>query len=110
MLLLYNLFIRLYYAAVWVAARWNSKAAAWVKGRKVVFEHLQNNISPTDKIIWFHCSSAGEFEQGKPVMEALKEQYPSYKVLITFFSPNVGLVFPETEKCVPGLMAAQQLE
>ncbi|MGZ3845083.1 MAG: 3-deoxy-D-manno-octulosonic acid transferase [Flavisolibacter sp.] len=45
-------------------------------------------INPVDKIVWFHCASAGEFEQGKPVIESLKAKYPSYKVLVSFFSPS----------------------
>lgn len=88
MLLFYNLFIRLYYIAIRLAAIWNKKAAQWIEGRKNVFEELSNKISPADKIIWVHCSSAGEFEQGKPVIEALKQTYPAYKILVSFFSPS----------------------
>ncbi|RYZ58773.1 MAG: 3-deoxy-D-manno-octulosonic acid transferase, partial [Chitinophagaceae bacterium] len=87
-LTLYNQFIRLYSFAVKQAAPFNKKAKAWREGRKDVFSHLQKNISPADKVIWVHCSSAGEFEQGKPVIEALKHAYPGKKILVTFFSPS----------------------
>lgn len=88
MLPLYNAFIQIYFNAIRLASFWNKKAAAWVEGRKNVFAHLQKNISGNDKIIWMHCSSAGEFEQGKPMIEALKKTYPQKKVLVTFFSPS----------------------
>lgn len=87
-LTLYNQFIRLYSFAIRQAAPWNKKAKAWQDGRKDVFIHLQKNILPADKVIWVHCSSAGEFEQGKPVIEALKKDYPQKKILVTFFSPS----------------------
>jgi 3-deoxy-D-manno-octulosonic-acid transferase len=53
-----------------------------------MFEQLQKNISGENKIIWMHCASAGEFEQGKPILEKLKECYSTYKILVTFFSPS----------------------
>jgi 3-deoxy-D-manno-octulosonic-acid transferase len=85
---LYNFFIRGYSGAIRLSAQWNKKAAAWVEGRKNVFSHLQSAIKPGDRFIWMHCSSAGEFEQGKPVLEALKKAYPTKKILLTFFSPS----------------------
>ncbi|MBD0331669.1 MAG: hypothetical protein ICV66_03360, partial [Chitinophagaceae bacterium] len=85
---LYNIFIRIYVIAIQIAALWNSKATQWVKGRKDLFEQLQQKISKEDSIIWMHCSSAGEFEQGKPVLEQLKEYFPACKILVTFFSPS----------------------
>jgi 3-deoxy-D-manno-octulosonic-acid transferase len=66
----------------------NKKASAWIKGRENQLEELKTKISKDDRIIWMHCSSAGEFEQGKPVIEALKEEYPQHKVLVSFFSPS----------------------
>lgn len=87
-LTLYNQFIRLYAFAVKQVAPWNKKAKAWREGRKDVFIHLQNNILLADRVIWVHCSSAGEFEQGKPVIEAIKNSYPGKKILVTFFSPS----------------------
>ncbi len=71
-----------------VSSLFNPKAAKWLKGRKKIFEHLQNTIPGKSKLIWIHCSSLGEFEQGRPVIEKLKLQYPDYKILLTFFSPS----------------------
>ncbi|MGZ3939762.1 MAG: 3-deoxy-D-manno-octulosonic acid transferase [Flavisolibacter sp.] len=88
MLLIYNLFVRLYTLAIRVASLWDPKAKEWINGRKTLFEDLQQKINPVDKIVWFHCASAGEFEQGKPVIESLKAKYPSHKVLVSFFSPS----------------------
>lgn len=50
--------------------------------------YLQHHIQPYDKVIWMHCASLGEFEQGRPLLEALRSHYPSYKLLLTFFSPS----------------------
>lgn len=62
---------------------WNQKARLWLKGRK------QFPVIPwKDKTIWMHCASLGEFEQGRPLLEALKKQYPNYKIALSFFSPS----------------------
>ena len=60
----------------------------FVNGRKIVFSTLQSKISPTDKTIWFHAASLGEYEQGLPVIEKVKIKYPSHKIIVTFFSPS----------------------
>lgn len=60
----------------------------FVEGRKHVFEELQKNISPEDKIFWIHAASLGEYEQAVPIIEALKKEYPTYKILLSFFSPS----------------------
>ena len=60
----------------------------FVEGRKDVFLTLQENISPTDETIWFHCASLGEFEQGVPIMEAIKKLKPNHKIVVSFFSPS----------------------
>ena len=65
--------MRLYALGIRIASARNPKAKEWIDGRKILFEELQNKINPGDKIIWFHCASAGEFEQGKPVIEELKK-------------------------------------
>jgi 3-deoxy-D-manno-octulosonic-acid transferase len=87
-LLIYSLIIRVYILGIRIASLWNPKAKQWVSGRKNVFEQLEKEIRTGDKLVWFHCASAGEFEQGKPVIEELKRQYPSHKVLVSFFSPS----------------------
>jgi 3-deoxy-D-manno-octulosonic-acid transferase len=85
----YTLFLSVYHFAIRIAARWNPKARAWVNGRTGIFDRLGaalgENKSP---LIWLHCSSLGEFEQGRPVLESLRRQYSHYKVLLTFFSPS----------------------
>lgn len=71
-----------------ISSLFNPKALKWLKGRKKIFERLQETIPEHAKIIWIHCSSLGEFEQGRPVLERLKVLYPNYKILLTFFSPS----------------------
>lgn len=89
---LYNFFIQLYLFAVRITALWNKKARQWVEGRKNLFEELKTKITQNDRIIWMHCASAGELEQGKPLVEQLKKIYPSYKILVSFFSPSGFIV------------------
>ena len=87
--LLYDTFIKIYPVAIKVAAFFNKKAGDWVKGRKSIFEQLQSSIKTDDKIIWMHCASLGEFEQGRPVLDKLnKDKEPGQKILLTFFSPS----------------------
>jgi 3-deoxy-D-manno-octulosonic-acid transferase len=82
MLLLYNIGIRLYALAIQVASLFNTKARLWVTGRK------QQLFIQCKDSIWFHFSSLGEFEQGRPVLETLHDLYPENKIVITFFSPS----------------------
>lgn len=86
--LFYNIFLLLFRAATHIASLFNPKAKKWVRGRKDIFARLQAAISPGEKIIWMHCASLGEFEQGRPVIEKLKYQIPNSKILLTFFSPS----------------------
>jgi 3-deoxy-D-manno-octulosonic-acid transferase len=74
--------------AVRLASLRNKKAKEWLQGRNNTYRELQGNIRDTDRIIWMHCSSAGEFEQGKPIIAALKKQYPTHKIVVSFFSPS----------------------
>src|SRR5690554_3037843 len=66
----------------------SSKMKLFIDGRKQSFSILKNNISPTEKYIWLHVASLGEYEQGLPVMEAFKKRHPEYKIVLTFFSPS----------------------
>lgn len=66
----------------------NHKARLWVDGRKGIFEKVKKAINPEEKIAWIHCASLGEFEQGRPVIEALKKEIPELKIFLTFFSPS----------------------
>ncbi|RYZ21344.1 MAG: 3-deoxy-D-manno-octulosonic acid transferase [Chitinophagaceae bacterium] len=89
LLLIYVVFIRLYALAIRIAARFNGKARAWVEGRRNWQERLRQALAGSDApVIWMHSASAGEFEQGKPVLEALRQQYPGYRILVSFFSPS----------------------
>lgn len=88
MQLFYSIGIRIFYLGVLVFGMFNAKAKAWIKGRKNIFERLKKNIQDDRKIVWFHAASLGEFEQGRPVMEFIKKNYPTYKILLTFFSPS----------------------
>lgn len=71
-----------------LAALFSPKIKLFVDGRKTVFQTLASKISPEDKTIWFHAASLGEFEQGLPVMEKIKGQFPNHKIIVTFFSPS----------------------
>jgi 3-deoxy-D-manno-octulosonic-acid transferase len=88
LILLYNISIRLYFLAIRLASFWNKKAKEWLDGRKNLFTALEQQLSGMEKIIWVHCSSAGELEQGKPIIERLKQQYPEHKILLSFYSPS----------------------
>jgi 3-deoxy-D-manno-octulosonic-acid transferase len=86
---IYNIFLLLYRAGIGVASLWNNKAKLWIEGRKNIFGRLGTELrTPNSKLIWFHCSSLGEFEQGRPVMENLRKQTPNSRFLLTFFSPS----------------------
>jgi 3-deoxy-D-manno-octulosonic-acid transferase len=87
--LLYLLFINVYPFFARMFSPFNKKAALWVKGRHHVMDHIVfNSQRDPAKKIWVHCASLGEFEQGRPLIEALKHTYPTYKILLTFFSPS----------------------
>lgn len=71
-----------------VFALFHNKTKKGVEGRKQSLNKVKSAFSKTDKVIWMHAASLGEYEQGLPVLERLKEQFPDYKILITFFSPS----------------------
>ena len=84
----YNIFLFLFKSAIHLASLFNQKAKKWVRGRKNIFEKLESVIPKGEKIVWIHCASLGEFEQGRPIIEEIKIKYPAYKILLTFFSPS----------------------
>lgn len=84
----YNTSIKAYGMALKLASNFNEKAKLWVDGRKNWEEKIASKLSKTDKVLWVHCSSLGEFEQGRPVIEALRENYPEHKIAVSFFSPS----------------------
>lgn len=85
---LYNIGITLYDFAIGLAARRNPKARQWKEGRRGIFDKMRSVISADDRVVWIHSASLGEFEQGRPIIEKIKEEYPGYKILLTFFSPS----------------------
>ncbi|WP_017733433.1 3-deoxy-D-manno-octulosonic acid transferase [Nafulsella turpanensis] len=86
---LYNTLNRTVASAIGLAAPFHTKARKLYEGHKSLInsieKHFQSEKAP---VAWFHCASLGEFEQGRPVMEAFKKEYPDYKILLTFFSPS----------------------
>jgi 3-deoxy-D-manno-octulosonic-acid transferase len=89
MSLLYNFFVFIYTSFIRFASLFNQKAAQWVSGRNNIFKKLEVAFFNEDnRVIWFHCASLGEFEQGRPVIEAVKKNFKGYKILLTFFSPS----------------------
>jgi 3-deoxy-D-manno-octulosonic-acid transferase len=85
---LYNISIWIFSIAVHIASLFNPKAKQWIKGRKGIFQKLAEATKDNKDIVWFHCASLGEFEQGKPIIEGYKIKHPTHKVLLTFFSPS----------------------
>lgn len=88
MLLLYTVGIQVYALIIKIFSLFNPKARHFINGRKAIFEQIAARIESTQKHIWFHFASLGEFEQGRPVLEKLKDKYPQKKIVVTFFSPS----------------------
>jgi 3-deoxy-D-manno-octulosonic-acid transferase len=92
MVLLYSIGIFFYKAFIHIAAHFNPKAKLWVDGRKDIFKYIENVLknSPKErsKTVWMHVASLGEFEQGRPLIEALKKSSEDYTIILTFFSPS----------------------
>ncbi len=88
MKLIYSFAVRLYLSGIILSSLFNKKARLWLDGRKGIFKRILEAVSKEDRIIWFHAASLGEFEQGRPVMDALRKNHPEYKILLTFFSPS----------------------
>ena len=88
MFFLYNLLVSFALQLLKIVALFNPKIKLFVSGRKTVFATLASKINPSDKTIWFHAASLGEYEQGLPVIEKIKEKFPNHKIILTFFSPS----------------------
>jgi 3-deoxy-D-manno-octulosonic-acid transferase len=85
----YTIFVFLYTTGIKVSSWWNTKARLWVKGRENIFSHIASTLNDQNApVIWMHCASLGEFEQGKPVLEELKSKNEKIKIVLTFFSPS----------------------
>lgn len=90
MIIFYHLFLLIYKAGIRTVSLGNKKAKLWIKGRKGIFKKLRNTVSEfsNEKIIWMHAASLGEFEQGRPVLQKLKDTNSNIKIIVTFFSPS----------------------
>ena len=87
MLFLYSFLIHIVYFLLNVIALFNKKINLFITGRKETFDKLAS-IQKSDNVIWIHAASLGEFEQARPIIERLKTTHPSYKIVVTFFSPS----------------------
>lgn len=86
---MYKISIYVYYIAIYIASVFrHKKAVQWINGRKNLFNEIEKKVKTSHPLAWFHCASLGEFEQGRPLMEEFRKQYPTYKILLTFFSPS----------------------
>ncbi|WP_294281788.1 glycosyltransferase N-terminal domain-containing protein [uncultured Chryseobacterium sp.] len=85
---LYNIFIHLLIFGMKAFSLFNDKTKKGVEGRKESLQKVKSAFSRSDKVIWMHAASLGEYEQGLPVLEQLKQQWPEHKILVTFFSPS----------------------
>ena len=86
--MLYNLIIYIYLLGVAVYSRFNEKVRKMWRGEREAFRILKEKVDPQAQYVWFHAASLGEFEQGRPLMERLRQEHPEYKILLTFFSPS----------------------
>ena len=86
--MIYNLIIYLYLLGVAIYSRFNEKVRKMWRGEREAFRILREKVDPNAKYVWFHAASLGEFEQGRPLMERLRQDHPEYKILLTFFSPS----------------------
>jgi 3-deoxy-D-manno-octulosonic-acid transferase len=85
---LYNILIFFIDLLLPITAIFNPKMKLFVNGRKSTFQTITSKINPSDQVIWIHCASLGEFEQGRPIIKNFKLQFPNYKIVLTFFSPS----------------------
>ncbi len=98
---IYNLIIRVYNLLLNIISLFNSKTAKIIKGRSKTFSYLKKTRQPGDRVIWFHCASLGEFEQGRPVMESLKKNN-KVKIFVSFFSSS-GYEVKENDNLLDGV-------
>lgn len=85
---IYNIGISLYKLAIWFFSLFNEEARKLIVGQNQTFALLAEKLVPNANYVWFHAASLGEFEQGRPVIEKLKQEQPEIKILLTFFSPS----------------------
>lgn len=105
---LYSLGIHIFGFAIWVGAKFNGKILKRYKGQKTFFDKIAS--LKNEEVIWFHVASLGEYEQGKPVLDRLKLDFPNYKILLTFFSSSgYEIVAPKNEVAVTAYMPLDTL-
>ena len=85
---IYKIGIQFYFFMILLVAPFNIKARRWLKGRQGIYRKIRAAFSPGDSVIWVHCASLGEFEQGRPIIEEIRKTMPDKKILLTFFSPS----------------------
>lgn len=98
MLAIYSVGIYIYGKLIALASLFSAKARLWISGRKDLWKRLEK--TGFDSPIWMHCSSLGEFEQGRPLIEALRKEYPHQQIVLTFFSPSgyeIRKKYPEAD-------------
>lgn len=86
--MIYNIVIYFVLCGIAIASLFNEKVRKMWRGEREAFKILKQKVDPNAKYIWFHAASLGEFEQGRPLMERIRKEYPQYKILLTFYSPS----------------------
>lgn len=86
--MIYNIVIYFVLWGIAIASLFNEKVRKMWRGEREAFKILKQKVNPNAKYIWFHAASLGEFEQGRPLMERIRKDYPQYKILLTFYSPS----------------------
>ena len=86
--MIYNVVIYFVLWGIAIASLFNEKVRKMWRGEREAFKILKQKVDPNAKYIWFHAASLGEFEQGRPLMERIRKDYPQYKILLTFYSPS----------------------
>ena len=88
MRIIYSLFIFIYALGIHLAALFSKQARRWIDGRKELLPRMERANQSRNRLVWFHCASLGEFEQGRPVIEQCRDEFPDIQILLTFFSPS----------------------
>lgn len=85
---MYNIIIYIYQFGVMLYSLFNEKVRKMWRGERDAIRVLRENVNPNEQYVWFHAASLGEFEQGRPLIEQMRQEHPEYKILLTFFSPS----------------------
>ena len=85
---MYNIIMYAIQLGVAIASLFNEKVRKMWRGEREAFHILKEQVDPNAQYVWFHAASLGEFEQGRPIIERLRQEHPEYKILLTFYSPS----------------------